>query len=344
MNFSLTSRVGRVTQAGQAELFERDVQAPLEDEVIIRIKASALCGSDLHIFSAKHPSVPLPATIGHEFSGDIYAVGSGVKHLKTGDRVTAEPCEACGICEACLHGEYGSCDKLSFIYRQGRGAMADYITVKASSVLLLPQDMSYEAGALIEPLAVAVHAVRRADIKLGESVLVIGAGAIGLLTAALCKRSGAAEVIVTDMDDFRLSMAKELGATKIVNPRRGESLEEAVMQATDGLGVHKSFECVGREETFVQAMLMLRKKGLATIAGIFEQPQITIPVMRIINYELRIQGTQGYCWDFPIALQIAKEIDLEKLVTHRFVLDELEQALKTAIDRSVASIKTVLNP
>ena len=190
MSNEMQSRVGRVFAEGQTDLFVRPVAPPKKDEVVIHIRASALCGSDLHIFRAKHPSVPLPATIGHEFSGDIVAIGSDVHDLSIGDRVTVEPCEACGTCDACRHGEYGSCESLSFIYRKGDGALADYITVKAASVFRLPDDISYETGALIEPLSVAVHAVRRTDVRLGESVLVLGAGAIGILAAALCRRSG----------------------------------------------------------------------------------------------------------------------------------------------------------
>lgn len=344
MSDFLESRVGRVVSEGTTDFITRPVPPPPEDAVVIRVKASALCGSDLHIFKAKHPSVPLPATIGHEFSGDIAAVGKQVQNLRIGDRVTVEPCVACGVCDACRHGEYGSCDKLTFVYRQGDGAMADYVTVKASCVYPLPEDMSYEAGALVEPLAVAVHAVRRADIRLGEKVLVLGAGAIGLLVTALCKRMGAAEVIVSDYSAFRLEMAKALGATRVVNPGAGDSLEEAVKEATEGRGVDQALECVGREETFVQAMTLLRKKGLATVVGIFEQPRITIPVMRLVNHEIRIQGSQGYCWDFPIALQMAGEIGLERLVTHRFPLGNLQQALETALDRTQNTIKVVLKP
>ena len=221
--------------------------------------------------------------------------------------------------------------------------MADYITVKAASVFPLPEQLSYEAGALVEPLAVAVHAVRRADVRMGETVLVIGAGAIGLLVAALCKRSGAAEVIVTDHAAFRLEMAAKLGATCTVNGRE-EDLETVVRALTHGKGVDKAFECVGREETFVAAMSLIRKKGLATVVGIFEQKEITIPVMRIVNNEIRIQGSQGYCWDFPIALQMATEIGLEQLVTHTFALDDLQQALETASDRTQNTVKVVVKP
>jgi (R,R)-butanediol dehydrogenase/meso-butanediol dehydrogenase/diacetyl reductase/L-iditol 2-dehydrogenase len=344
MSEQLTSRVGRVVAEGQTDFFTRNVPTPKAGEAVIRIRASALCGSDLHIFRAKHPSVPLPATVGHEFAGDIAAVGAGVANLAVGQRVTVEPCEACGLCDACRRGEYGSCDQLTFIYRRGDGAMADYITVKAATVYPLPEGMSYEAGALVEPLAVAAHAVRRADVKLGETVLVIGAGAIGLLVAALCRRSGAAQVIATDYAAFRLNMAKQLGATHTVNPREGDNLEETVLSLTTGRGADKAFECVGREETFVQAMSLIKKQGLATVVGIFEQTDITIPVMRIVNREIRIQGSQGYCWDFPVALGIAQEIGLETLVTQRYPLADLQTALEVASDRAQNAVKVILNP
>ncbi len=344
MTGTLESRVGRVVAEGTTDFITRQVPPPDQDAVVIRVQASALCGSDLHIFKAKHPSVPLPATIGHEFAGDIVAVGGAVTGLSLGDRVTVEPCVACGVCDACRHGEYGSCDQLSFVYRKGDGAMADYITVKASSVYRLPEHLSYEAGALIEPLAVAVHAVRRADVRLGETVLVLGAGAIGLLVGALAKRMGASKVIVSDYAAFRLDMAKQIGATDTVNPGAGESLEAAVQSLTGGKGVDKAFECVGRQETFVEAMTLVRKKGLATIVGIFEQTEITIPVMRLVNNEIRVQGTQGYCWDFPIALEMAGEIGLERLVTQRFPLSKLQQALETALDRTQKTMKIVLKP
>ncbi len=344
MSDARVSRVGRVVAEGVTDFVTRPVGNPQADEVLIRVRASALCGSDLHIFKGKHPSVPLPATIGHEFSGDVEAVGEAVTGVKVGDRVTVEPCVSCGVCEACRRGAYGSCDQLLFVYRQGDGAMADYVTVKASCVFPLPEALSYEAGALMEPLAVAVHAVRRAEVSLGDKVLVLGAGAIGLMVAALCRRMGATEVIVTDYSDFRLRMAMTLGATRTVNPGAGDSLEEIVGKATGGLGVDKALECVGRQETFVQAMELLRKQGLATIVGIFEQTEITIPVMRIVNKEIRIQGAQGYCWDFPIALTMAREMDLEALVTHTFPLAGLQQALETALDRTQNSVKIILKP
>lgn len=339
----LKNRVGRVIEPGKVDFLLRTVDEPKEQQVVIKIASSAICGSDLHIFKGKHPSAPLPVTIGHEFAGEVVAVGSKVSKVKIGDRVTVEPVIICGKCHACRTGNYGYCENISFTYRVGDGAMADYITVEEPYVYKLPEHLSYSAGALIEPLAVAVHAVRRADIKLGEKVLVIGAGAIGILVAALCRRRGAAEVAIADFSQKRLNIALELGATMAINPSK-QNVYDVVFKITDGVGMDKTFECVGLEATFNQAMMALRKNGLATIVGIFENPNITIPATRFITHEIRVQGSQGYCWDFPIALEMSKEIDLEKLITHTFKLEDLQQALETCLDRDSGALKVIIHP
>jgi 2-desacetyl-2-hydroxyethyl bacteriochlorophyllide A dehydrogenase len=339
----LKNRVGRVIEPGKVDFLLRTVDEPKEQQVVIKIASSAICGSDLHIFKGKHPSAPLPVTIGHEFAGEVVAVGSKVSKVKIGDRVTVEPVIICGKCHACRTGNYGYCENISFTYRVGDGAMADYITVEEPYVYKLPEHLSYSAGALIEPLAVAVHAVRRADIKLGEKVLVIGAGAIGILVAALCRRRGAAEVAIADFSQKRLNIALELGATMAINPSK-QNVYDVVSKITDGVGMDKTFECVGLEATFNQAMMALRKNGLATIVGIFENPNITIPATRFITHEIRVQGSQGYCWDFPIALEMSKEIDLEKLITHTFKLEDLQQALETCLDRDSGALKVIIHP
>lgn len=344
MDNKIQNRIGRVFEPMKTEFTQKDIAKLKSGQVLIKIKASAICGSDLHIFKGKHPSAPLPVTIGHEFSGDVAAIGEGVKNLKIGDRVTVEPCIVCGVCDACRHGEYGYCENISFTYRNGDGAMSDYIVIESPYVYKLPDYLSYEAGALIEPLSVAVHAVRRAEIKLGESVLVIGGGAIGILIAAVCKKNGAADVVVVDFSDKRLVLAKELGATDSVNPSAGDSVENAIERVTNGKGFDKTFECVGLESTFLQAMMSLKKNGLATIVGIFEKPDITIPASRFVTHEIKIQGAQGYCWDFPIAIKISQQLDIEKLITHTFPLDELQKAIETSFDSAAGAVKVILKP
>lgn len=339
----LMNKLGRISAPETVDFITRPVQKPKEDQVVVKIVSSAICGSDLHIYKGKHPAVALPVTIGHEFSGDVIAVGGNVTKVKVGDRVTVEPVIVCGKCEACRTGNYGYCENISFTYRNGDGAMADYITVLEPYVYKLPENLSYNAGALIEPLSVAVHAVRRAEIKMGDKVVVIGAGAIGILIAALCRKCGAAEVAIVDHHDSRLNLALEMGATVKINSKEVD-FEQAVKDFTGGIGADKSFECVGLEATFNQAMNALRKGGLATIVGIFENPQINILASRFITHEIRVQGAQGYCWDFPISLKMAQEIDLEKIITHEFKMDELNKALETSLDRTSGALKIVLHP
>ena len=338
------NRLGRVVSPKTVDFIERPVMEPADNELVIRIVSSAICGSDMHIFCGRHPSAPLPVTIGHEFSGDVAAVGKAVRRFNTGDRVTVEPCIVCGKCNACLRGNYGYCESISFTYRNGDGAMAEYITVKESNAYHLPEHLGYNGGALIEPMSVAAHAVRRAGIELGEKVLVIGAGAIGILVAAFCRLSGATDILVSDYSASRLAMAKEFGATETLNLSDGGGLELAVRELIGGTGMDKTFECVGKESTFIQAMTSLRKNGLATILGIFEEPNITVNAMRFITHEIRVQGSQGYCWDFPVAIKMSQQVNPEKLVTHEFPLNELQKALETCFDPQAESIKIIIKP
>lgn len=339
----MKTRMAMVKVPGLAELVETDVPSQGETQVVIAIKASCICGSDLHIYKGKHPSAALPVTIGHELAGEVISVGSAVTSVQVGQRVTVEPVVACGKCLSCQIGSYGYCDNLSYHYRKGQGALADYFVVDERYVYKLPDDMPYEAGALIEPLAVAVHAVKRAKIVLGDKVLIIGAGPIGILVAAVCKAAGAQEIIVADISDARLDLAAAMGATMVVNSQQ-ESVLDVVNRVTSGRGIAKSFECVGREETFVQAMSSLCKGGVATMLGIFEQSTIQIPASLFVAQEITVQGSQGYCWDFDTAIGLTSTIDLAKMVSHVFPLTEIDQAMKVALSPNEKAIKVILKP
>ena len=340
---NLKNKVYRVKEPGVIDYIEREVRDLGEDEVLISVKASAICGSDLHIYKGKHPSVTLPATIGHEFSGVIEKKGSKVNNFNIGDRVTLEPCIVCGECDACRHGEYSFCENISFTYRNGDGAMANYVVAKAKHTFKLPNDLSFEEGSLIEPMSVAMHAVRRANVKIGEKVLIIGAGAIGLLICAICHICGAGEIIVVDYVKKRLEVAKEYGATHTCCPLE-DNLEAIIKDTTNGKGVDKSFECVGRESTFNQALDYLKKNGLATIVGIFEEPNIKVDASKFITKEIKVQGSQSYCWDFPISIMFADKINLKKLITHEFKLADLNKAFDTCFDKESGAIKVILKP
>lgn len=339
----MKNRLGRVDKAFHIEYIERKIPLLKGKQVLLKIKASCICGSDLHIFKDKHPTVELPVTIGHEFTGEVLDIGGEVTRLKKGNRVVIEPAITCGKCEACMHGNYGYCEKITFTYRLGDGAMATYFIGEEDRMYLLPDKVSYEEGSLIEPLAVAVHAVKRAGVHLGEQVVVIGAGAIGIMIAAICRRLGAKEVIIADLSEFRLRMAERLGATKTVCST-SDDLGAVVDKITKGKGADQVFECVGLEKTFQQALALVRSNGLVTDVGIFENPQIMIDASILVKKEIRIQGSQGYCWDFKDALQLLQEIPFGQLITHSFGLSELQTAMETAINPECNVVKICIKP
>ncbi len=338
----MVNRIGAVTKPGVVEFEDRQIPDIKDDEVLIKVAVSAICGSDLHIYKGKPPSVNLPSTIGHEFSGTVEQVGAKSK-FSVGDRVTLEPCIICGECEECKKGSYSFCENISFSYRVGNGSMADYVIAKTAHVFKLPDELTFEEGCLIEPMSVAMHAVRRADVKIGDKVVVVGCGAIGLLVVALCKLSGAAEIIATDFSQKKLDIAKQFGATHtVLGPN--EVLLDKVNEVTNGKGVDKSFECVGKQQTFTQATQSIKKNGVATIVGIFEDNNITMPATELITREIKIQGAQSYCWDFPISISMSKNIDLKKLITHEFKMEDLQKALDTSLDPKNNAVKVILKP
>lgn len=333
--FPLAFQQAQVSAPRTVSFIDRTIDSVPSGHALIRVRASAICGSDLHIFRGLHPSAPLPVTIGHEFSGDVVAVGTGVDEEWLGARVTVEPCLPCGQCDACQRGQYGHCESLSFFYRSGGGAMAPYATVPVRCLYRLPEMLSYHAGALIEPLAVAVHAVKRSGIRLGDSALVVGAGAVGLFVGALAAHAGAHPVVAVDPLAVRRDMAIRMGFTAAVAP------EEAIPH--EGCFTH-AFECVGRETTLTAAIEALAKGGLATILGIFERQPSRFPIGHVVTRELRLQGAQGYCWDFSLAVSLAKPLGIERLVTHRFPLCGLQAALEACESPSACVIKAVIEP
>ncbi|MCI8817932.1 MAG: alcohol dehydrogenase catalytic domain-containing protein [Oscillibacter sp.] len=341
MEYPSTGRIAWVTAPHTVEIRQRDIRPLAPHEVLIQIRASALCGSDLHTVRGKHPSVSLPSTIGHEFSGDVVAIGEAVSPARLGQRVTVEPCTACGTCESCRSGRYDLCGKLRFLYRDGDGAMADYILVNESSLFPLPDAMSYDEGALMEPLSVSIHAVRRGGVSSGDSVFILGDGPIGILTAAACRLAGAERILLAGHSPARLALAKSFGATETLNAHDRESAEW-VLDTTGG--VAKSFECVGSEGCFEQATRALRPGGVAVIAGIYEEPHIRMDISRLITRKLSILGTQSYCHDFPRAIAAAASIPLKSLISHTFPIDRLGEALETAMERKRETVKIVIHP
>ncbi len=314
-------------------------------EVLIGVRAAAICGSDLHIFKGRHPSAPLPVSIGHELAGEVLEIGSQVTHLHPGDRVTVEPVITCGGCYYCQRGEYHHCVEISFHYRRGQGAFAPYFIAPGAHVFPLPGGLTYEQGALIEPLAVALHAVKKSGLQLGHSCAVFGAGAIGLLVTALARQASAAQVLVADIQPFRLEKALQLGATHTIDSRVSDPLQ-VIQSLTGGLGVDRSYEAVGLSATLTQSLQALKKGGVATLLGIFEDPSVCLPANLFIQREISLSGSQGYHWDFQDALSLLEHgcPDLDALITHRLPLKDLQKGFELLRSPEERAIKVIVFP
>ncbi len=333
-----------VVEPGRVEI--RDVPIPElgAQDVHIKVRAATVCGSDLHLFKGKHPAVGLPTAVGHELAGEVVAVGPAVRHIKLGDRVAVEPVIACGECVYCQRGQYHLCVDISFQYRRGQGSFTTDFIAPERWVHRLPEQASYAEGALLEPLAVALHAQGKSGIQLGDRSLIFGAGAIGLLLLQAVRQAGGGEIWVVDVNDYRLQMASRFGATRVVNNLSANLIQE-VMEHTDGLGMDRSFEAIGLQTTLVQALQALRKGGLAVLVGLFEQTAIEIPANIFVQREIGLVGSQGYCWDFQKGVDLLSrgQVDLQGLITHTFSLEQIQAAFDTLMDRDNQAMKVVVN-
>ena len=246
-----------MTAPGEIEITQAAIPAPGPGEVLLRIQRIGVCGSDIHVFHGKHPYTSYPVVQGHEFSALIEAVGQGVSGLARGDKVTAMPQIVCGRCAPCLRGDEHICDSLRVQGFQAPGCAQQLWVTAASKIVKLPDSFSFEQGALVEPVSVAVHAIARAGNLAGRRAVVLGAGPIGNLVAQAARASGA-EVLITDLSEHRLEIARRCGLRHTSNPN-AEALSVASRRAFGDLGFDVAFECVGVEATLTAATENLAK-------------------------------------------------------------------------------------
>lgn len=332
-----------VTAPQVIEFQERPLAMPGPGEVRIKVKAVSICGSDLHIFKGAHPAAPLPVPAGHEIAGEVDKVGEGVSKVKPGDRVAIEPVVVCEVCDFCQRGEYSLCEKISFQYRMGQGGFTTHFIAREKWVHVLPAGLSYAEGALVEPLAVALHAIKKSNLRVGDNSAIFGAGAIGLLLLMLLRATGGGEVYMVDVQEHRLRKAVELGATAIFNNLEGNTVEK-IVQHSGGSGVERAFEAVGINLTLVQALQVLKKGGRAILLGLFEKPELAIPANIFVQKEISLTGSQGYCWDFQGALKLLadKRINLKPLITHQMPFANVQEAFELLIDPKNDAVKVVI--
>ena len=315
---------------GPRNISIRDVKIPepYPDEVLVEVKASGICGSDTRAYLGKDPKVVYPVILGHEFSGDVVALGKDVEDFKIGDSVIVEPLFLCGECPACLAGNYNLCGELIMSGHQVHGSFAEYAIAKAA--LLYPKDesLSFSEAALVEPLAIAVHAVKRAEISIGDTIAILGTGSIGLLTIQVAKKAGAT-VVATDVSADKLHLAADLGADYVMNADAGNT-GELVMAMTKNRGADVVIECAGTPQTLIQTVELVRSGGTIVIVGWTGNELDRISLTKIAMNEINLRGSVLYCRDFPTAIELAvsRSINLGWMISHEFELSEVGKAFE----------------
>ena len=316
---------------------------PKPDELLIQVKASAICGSDMKAYEGKHPLIKPPITLGHEFSGVIVEKGSQVNGLRIGERVVVEPSFVCGHCFFCQRMEYSLCDRLEQLGHQLPGSFAEYTVAKARFSYPLPNGTPFEKAALTQPLAISLHAVHRAAIRKGQTVAILGMGAIGLLLLQLALKKGA-RVIVSDLIDFKLEKAKALGAHYILKGSSPDLIQEVKTQ-THGVGADVVIEAVGSSVTIQQALSVVRKGGTVLLLGLTGHKKEEIHLEKVTLDELSVIGSMRYAMgDFPSAIEMIhqKAIDLDTLIVRRFALNEFPEALKETVQSPERVLRSVM--
>lgn len=325
----METRQAWITGVGQVDLIHGDLRQPHDDEVVVETANVGICGSDLHTWRQGHSWLPFPIPPGHEASGWVAAVGAGVKNLTIGDPVVLSPIVSCGVCFMCRRGKSNLCARLRAIGAHDSGAMSDYFLAPTSSVIPLPGNVSMVAGALIEPLACVVHASRLVGGVASRSVVIIGAGSIGLLSLLNATAQGAEGVVVTDKIAAKRDIALTLGASAAVDAASASMRTETL----DHLGGRPDvvLDCVGSPDSIRFAAELAEPGGQVVVVGV-SHGETTLPVSLLQDREVMVVGSAMYVDDdFRQAIDLVTEgLPLERLVTRQFPLTDVAQAFQTA--------------
>jgi L-iditol 2-dehydrogenase len=323
--------------------------APSAGEVLIRVAACGICGSDVHGYDGASGRRIPPIVMGHEAAGVVAGVGEGATSYRIGDRVTFDSTVYCGDCEFCWRGEVNLCEHRQVVgvscgeYRRA-GAFAEYVTVPERILYRLPDRLSFSDAAMLEAVSVAIHAVRVAEVADGESALVIGAGMIGLLILQAARAAGCSRIFVADVDATRLELARSLGADAVINSSE-ESLTSRIEELTSGRGVDVVFEAVGRPETVAAAIDCTRKGGTVALVGNIS-PEVSIPLQKVVTRQIRLQGSCASAGEYPQAMDWMADgkIKVAPLITAVAPLEDGPSWFARLYAREPNLMKVVLDP
>lgn len=333
-----------MTRPGSIEFRETPAPTPGSGQVRLKVQRIGVCGSDVHVYHGKHPFTPFPVVQGHEFSAVVESLGAGVKGIRVGSKATATPQEVCGTCRPCRRGQYNVCEKLKVRGFQAPGVAQDLFVTEADKIVPLPDTFTPEQGAFVEPVSVAVHSTGRAGDLKGRNVVVAGAGPIGNLAAQACKRRGAAKVLITDISDYRLDVARKVGIDAVSNVKL-ETLDDAARRAFGNEGFDVAMEAAGAESSLSGLVKNIDKGGRIVVLAVFaEKPPVDMSVL--CEHELTVTGTMMYRHDdyveavkwiadgsIRLAPLESRHFPFEKyLDAYRFIEAEGERSMKVMID------------
>ncbi|HXJ85407.1 MAG TPA: galactitol-1-phosphate 5-dehydrogenase [Candidatus Binatia bacterium] len=328
------------------ELTDVATPKPQPGEVLLRVAACGICGSDVHGYDGSSGRRIPPVVMGHEASGVVAAIGEGVRGLAEGDRVTLDSTVYCGECANCLRGDINLCDRREVLgvscgdYRRA-GAFAEFVSVPARIIHRLPDTLAFEDAALLEAVAVALHAVSLVTVAPGSTALVVGAGTIGLLLQQALRVAGCSRVLVADPDRTRLPLSQKLGATETLS----EQVVERVTELTNGIGVDLVVEAVGKTESIATSIDCVRKGGTIVLVGNIT-PEVKIHLQKVVSRQLRLQGSCASAGEYPQAIELMSKgaIQVKPLITAVAPLAEGPRWFERLYAREPNLLKVVLTP
>ncbi|WP_019640486.1 NAD(P)-dependent alcohol dehydrogenase [Paenibacillus fonticola] len=331
------------------EIKQVPVPSIKEDEALVKVYCIGVCGSDVHYYEHGRIGryvVEKPIILGHELAGEVVQVGTKVDNVSVGDRVAVEPGVACGRCEYCKSGRYNLCPDVVFMATPPvDGAWAEYVAVRSDFLFKLPDEMSFEQGALLEPLSVGMHAMIRGKVSPADRMLVTGLGPIGLLAIQAAKIYGVTEIYATDVVPFRQELALKMGAAAVIDPSK-ENLKERLDELTGGQGVTIVVESSGNGRAIADAFGAVNRGGRVVLVGMPAASEIPVDINTIIDGEIDVYGLFRYANTYPSAIQALSksDINIEQVITHKYALKDIQEAVEVARTEKETSIKVMIYP
>lgn len=343
----MRNRAIYMTDLNKMEIREIEIPKIKESEVLVKLEYVGICGSDVHYL--EHGSigdfvVDGDFILGHECAGTVVEVGSAVYTLEPGDHVALEPGCTCGQCEFCKSGKYNLCPDVKFLATPPyQGCLENYIAFPANMCFKLPHNITTKEGALVEPLAVGMHAADQGNVKLGDSVVILGAGCIGLVTLLACKAYGATDITVIDVMQKRLDFAMKLGATRVINAMEEDAVDKMEI-ITNGAGADIVIETAGSKTTIKQTSYMVKRGGTIVLVGLAADDIIEYNFAKIMNKEATINSVFRYRNIYPKAINAIEKgiIDVSGIVTHEFNFEDTAKAFDFVINNKNDVVKAVI--